>query len=75
MKLFYLSLLEDERETLADDWLLSRCASLRSLKYSSPDVKGNGVTLSGLVQGAVVVVCVLSSTHDSEKLDVQNLII
>lgn len=42
------AIFELARETLADDWLLSFCASFNNLKYSSPaDTKG-GVTRPGL---------------------------
>ena len=57
-----LSLREDATDTLADDWLLSLCASLSSRRYSSPELKGNGVTLSGVW---LLVGWALSSTHDS----------
>ena len=57
-----LSLREDATDTLADDWLLSRCASLSSRRYSSPEPKGNGVTLSGVW---LLVDWAPSSTHDS----------
>lgn len=39
---------EEARETRAEDWLLSRWASLSSRRYSSPFPKGSGVTRSGL---------------------------
>ena len=57
-----LSLREDATDTLADDWLLSRCASLKSRRYSSPEPKGKGVTLSGVW---LLVDWAPSSTHDS----------
>jgi hypothetical protein len=57
-----VSLREEATDTLADDWLLSRCASLRRRRYSSPELNGKGVTLSGVW---LLVAWALSSTHDS----------
>lgn len=60
--IFYLSLgvsrREDAKECLADDCVESLCASLRSLRYSSPPLlNGKGVRLSADIG--------FTSTHDS----------
>lgn len=44
-----VSLLEEAKDTLAEDWFDSFWASRSNLRYSSPFPKGSGVTLSGLV--------------------------
>jgi hypothetical protein len=66
-----VSLREDATDTRADDWLLSRCASLSNLRYSSPEEKGRGVTLSGVW---LLVACALSSTHDSANKELASCI-
>lgn len=60
-----VSLREEATDTLAEDWLLSRCASLRRRRYSSPELNGKGVTLSGVW---LLVGWALSSTHDSPSM-------
>lgn len=58
---FKEAIFEDALDTLADDWLLSRCASFNSLRYSSPaDIPKGGVTRPGLCRQ-----CECISTHDS----------
>jgi hypothetical protein len=66
-----VSLREDATDTRADDWLLSRCASLSNLRYSSPEEKGRGVTLSGVW---LLVACAPSSTHDSVNKELASCI-
>lgn len=69
----YLPLGESRREldneTTLLDWFDSFCASRNSLKYSSPDENGSGVTRSGVL-GIVLVAAGITSIHDSaEKMD------
>lgn len=65
------SRLELDNETTLLDWFDSFCASRNSLKYSSPDENGSGVTRSGVL-GIVLAAAGVTSIHDSaEKKEAQ----
>lgn len=70
MKL-YLSRGESRRELASEttrlEWPDSRCASRSSLRYSSPDEKGSGVTRSGVRGLEAKPLLVPSSIHESGK--------
>lgn len=63
-----LPFLDDSLDRTLDDELLSRCASLSSLRYSSPDdMNGIGVTRSELWNDIGEARLLEMSTQDSEN--------